>query len=188
MNDELEELLRRSAPEVRERSPRVTAALDELVAAQPVTARRRWRPLFTGGFVVFALAGGASLAAATPGVLAWFGVTDNSMSYSRDDEVCHEAFRAVPADGDSRGGTTTEHTSPELRAAQEYLSALDIDALDLSAQLAELERTGSSVRNPESAARGTAIYEGMIEHVASLGLPTDNIGLNSGGNCLDGTR
>ena len=188
MNDELDRLLLRAAPTVGERSPRLTAALDELVAAQSLTARRRWRPLITGGFVVFALAGGASLAAATPGVLAWFGVTDNSMSYSRGDELCHEAFRAVPSDGSSRGGAVPEHSTPELRAAQEYLAELDVDALDLSAQLADIERSGSTVRNPESAARGAAIYEGMIAHVARLGLPTDNIGLDAGGDCLDGPR
>lgn len=186
MNDELDEMLRRTRPEVMERGPQLTAALDDLVKSHAAPVRRRWRrPLITGSFIVFALAGGASLAAATPGVLAWFGLSDNSMSYSRGDEQCHEAFRVVPSDWNgSRGGTPPIDT-PALRAAQEYLAALDIDSLDLSEKIAERESYGWPSRNQESGARSDLIYEGMIAHVESLGLPVDNIGLNGGGNCVD---
>lgn len=186
MNDELDEMLRRSRPEVMERSPRLTAALDDLVESHAAPVRRRWRrPLITGSFIVFALAGGASIAAATPGVLAWFGLNDNSMSYLRGDEQCHEVFRVVPADWNgSRGGNPPIDT-PALRAAQEYLTTLDIDSLDLSEQLAENAASGRPPRDEESYARSTLIFNGMIEHLESLGLPIDNVGLNGGGNCVD---
>lgn len=85
MTDDLDELLRRSRPALAERSRNLTFALDDLVSAQPLTVKRRWRPMLAGSFIVFALAGGASIAAAMPGVLAWFG------RYSR-----YEAARSDP--------------------------------------------------------------------------------------------
>ncbi|WP_157372724.1 hypothetical protein [Agromyces sp. Root81] len=181
MTDDLDELLRRSQPELAERSPNLTFALDDLVSAHPVTVKRRWRPMIAGSFIVFALAGGASIAAATPGVLAWFGWTDNTTSYSRGEELCNEGFRVVSA-------SKQDSDSDSLHAAREYLATLDIRAVDISAQLAEQIQDGGGPRNPESVARSTAIYELTVEHVASLGLPTKDLSIESGGLCDGGER
>jgi hypothetical protein len=177
VDEDLDGLLRRSRPDVAEMSPGLTGALDRLIDEAHSPRRRRWRPVVAGGFIVFALAGGASVAAAAPGVLAWFGWTDNTTSYSRGDERCDEGFRVVPASESSDGD------SPSLQAAREYLASLDIDAIDLSAQLAQDAQNGSRSRNPESAARSKLIYEMTIAHVAALGLPTSEISIESGGVC-----
>ncbi|GAA1503743.1 hypothetical protein BJ978_000282 [Agromyces terreus] len=177
MDDDLDRLLLRSKPDVAERSTGLTEALDRLLDEAHPPRRQRWRPVLAGSFIVFALAGGASVAAAAPGVLAWFGWTDNTTSYSHGDERCDEGFRVVPASESSDGD------SPSLQAAREYLASLDIDAIDLSAQLAEDAQDGSRSRNPESVARSTLIYDMTITHVAALGLPTSDISIESGGVC-----
>lgn len=181
VNGDLDEWLRQSQPQLAQRSARLTSALDDLVAAQPLPARRRWRPVVAGGFIVFAVAGGASIAATTPGVLAWFGWTDNTTAYSRGDEVCHEGFRVVPA---SRHDSQSD--SPSLNAAREYLATLDIGSIDISARLAEQSSDGVKARNPKSQARFAAVYDLMVGHVAGLGLPTDDLSLESGGICEGG--
>lgn len=173
MNDDLDDWLAASRPLVAVRGAEVRHAIEEVITERVPRRLRRRRPLITTSIIGLALlGGGASLAAATPSLLTWFGLTDNTISYSKGEESCAEGFRVVDMrDPDSE--------SASVIAAREFLQHLDIDSVDGSEYL-EITK---GMRNAESAALGLAVQDVVIEHVAERGLPTDGLTVEHGGAC-----
>jgi hypothetical protein len=186
----LTRLLDASAPPTAESAER-DAAVQSLVAERAPSRTRRSRALTVTAITSALVLGGVTAAAAGTGLLTHLGwwAENSTVQEARDGTLCTQGFRVSV--------TPERVTDPAaLEIARDALAAIDLESLDLTETLRELETElanteyveGGEPWTPTTAftdqfALFTALNERIRGAVADAGYDPDSVSLDGAAEC-----